>query len=149
LLESFLWSSFDLFFLLSVRKIPTTSSCKIEKESAPSNALLNQNPASLPPAVQEDHLPPPTVLPIDDEPSLVTAADFATGIPSNLSIEVLADIMHKTVDLLGDEVTTKRLKNLTFVGSRHAKKLASYEARLFIVLEKHYCGYLYDFQNIT
>jgi hypothetical protein len=99
---------------------------------------LDQNPASLPPAVQEDDIPLPTVLPIHDEPYLVTAADFATGIPFNFTIEVLADIMHKTVDLLGDEVTTKRLKTLTFVGSSHAKKLASYKARLFIVLEKHH-----------
>jgi hypothetical protein len=87
--------------------------------------------------LQEAHLLRPPVFPTDDAPSLVSAIDFATDIPSDFIIEVLAEIMYKTVDLLGDEETTKRLHNLTFIGSSHAKKLASYEAHFFIVLGKH------------
>jgi hypothetical protein len=60
-----------------------------------------------------------------------------TGIPLDFTIEVLAEMMYKTVDLLGDEETTKHIQNLTFIGSSHAKKLASYEACFFIVLGKH------------
>jgi hypothetical protein len=95
-------------------------------------------PASLPPVVQETQPRPLAVLPIHDEASLdVDAVDFATGIPSEFTVEVLAEIMHSTLDLLGDEETTNLLSNLTFVGTSHAKKQSSYEARFFIVLQKH------------
>jgi hypothetical protein len=65
------------------------------------------------------------------------AEELATILPSEFTVEVLADIMNTTVDLLGDEETTACLKNLSFVGSSHSKKQASFEARFFLVLAHH------------
>jgi hypothetical protein len=45
--------------------------------------------------------------------------------------------MNTTLNLLGDEETTSRLRKLAFTGTGHAKKMASYEARFFLVLSRH------------
>ena len=122
-------------FFSNKENVPATSAiCK----TAPS--------ASLPPAVQEGR--PPVLLPnhhdessssLLDLPSSIEdpADEFATTLPSDITVEVLADIMNTTIDLLGDETTTSHLKNLTFTGTSHAKKQSSFEARFFLVLSCH------------
>jgi hypothetical protein len=60
------------------------------------------------------------------------AADFATGLPA---YHQFADIMHKTVDLLGDEETTKP-QNLTFVAAAMQRNWLPTK-HAFHNLEKH------------
>lgn len=137
-LASFLYLTLSLFSLYS------SSFCS-NKENVPTSTPSRKTApsASLPPAVQEAH--PPVLLPNHhDAPSFppvasidTTVEEFATSLPSDFSVEVLADIMHTTLDLLGDETTTRKLKSLTFIGTSHAQKQSSYEARFFLVLERH------------